>query len=231
MMSKPYSQPGENPTDTNQASEDELKVGYIKVTLNYAPKTNGKKFDKWCDDNGFTPMNGGRRAWSSSLSTYLRDADGVAYADGEPFLFYEEDLVDIESLIRTEKLKLLAEVRERKAMTTPENKGQEEFDEKLDDLLYDAFGFTRQNGDKVMNAMHFDKAAKLKAGLKRLFEQELEARVREAEERGASIAASAINHEIGVEMTLNGSYYLDRHARGLAPLSQPTNTKGENGSE
>ena len=98
---------------TNQASEDEQKVGYIKVTLNYAPKTNGKKFKEWCKDSGFTYIGGGRRAWSSSLSTYLRDADGIAYADGEPFLFYEEDLIDIQSIIRTEKLKLLAEVRER----------------------------------------------------------------------------------------------------------------------
>lgn len=98
---------------SNQASEDEQKVGYIKVTLNYAPKTNGKKFKEWCKDSGFTFIGGGRRAWSSSLSTYLRDADGIAYADGEPFLFYEEDLIDIQSLIRTEKLKLLAEVRER----------------------------------------------------------------------------------------------------------------------
>lgn len=98
---------------TNQASEDEQKVGYIKVTLNYAPKTNGKKFKEWCKDGGFTFIGGGRRAWSSSLSTYLRDADGIAYADGEPFLFYEEDLIDTQALIRTEKLKLLDEVRER----------------------------------------------------------------------------------------------------------------------
>lgn len=102
-----------SPTDTNQASEDEQKVGYIKVTLNYAPKTNGEKFKEWCKDSGFTFIGGGRRAWSSSLSTYLRDADGIAYADGEPFLFYEEDLIDIQSIIRTEKLKVLAEVRER----------------------------------------------------------------------------------------------------------------------
>lgn len=77
------------------SSKDSIEqYGYIKVRLNYAPKTNGKKFKEWCDNNGFIPMNSGRRGWSSSLGTYLRDASGIAYADGEPFLFYEEDLVD-----------------------------------------------------------------------------------------------------------------------------------------
>jgi len=80
---------------------DKQKHGYLKVDLDYAPTTNGKKFAKWCEEHGFTPLNGGRRAWSSSLSTYLRDASGVAYADGEPFLFYEEDLVDTEAIIST----------------------------------------------------------------------------------------------------------------------------------
>lgn len=127
-----------NPTGTNQTSEAEQKVGYIKVTLNYAPKTNGKKFKEWCKDGGFTFIGGERRAWSSSLSTYLRDADGIAYADGEPFLFYEEDLIDIQALIRTEKLKLLAEVRERVQVN---QKGQFEEDSTgnvcwyLDDLV------------------------------------------------------------------------------------------------
>lgn len=85
---------------TDHQPTQEQQTGYIKVNLNYAPKTNGKKFAKWCEESGFTPLNGGRRAWSSSLSTYLRGASGVAYADGEPFLFYEEDLVDITALIQ-----------------------------------------------------------------------------------------------------------------------------------
>jgi len=73
--------------------------GYFKATLDYAPKTNGKKFAKWCEDHGFTPLNGGRRAWSGSLQTYLRSADGVAYIDGEPFLFDEDDLVDLDKQV------------------------------------------------------------------------------------------------------------------------------------
>lgn len=87
--------------------------GYIKLQLNYAPKTNGKKFKAWCDDNGFVPLNSGRRGWSSSLSTYLRGASGIAYADGEPFLFYEEDLVDVEVLIKAAQHQLLTELTER----------------------------------------------------------------------------------------------------------------------
>lgn len=74
---------------------DELKEGYIKVQLDYAPKTNGKKFKAWCDKYGFAYLGVGRRAWCSSLGTYLRDASGIAFSDGEMFLFYEEDLVDI----------------------------------------------------------------------------------------------------------------------------------------
>ena len=89
---------------------DKAEYGYIKVSLDYAPTTNGKKFAKWCEEHGFTPLNGGRRAWSSQLSTYLRGADGVAYADGEPFLFDEEDLVDIAELRITLKAELLAKM-------------------------------------------------------------------------------------------------------------------------
>ena len=72
---------------------------YLKIQVRLAPKTNGKKFSRWCEEWGFTPLNAGRRAWSSSLSTYLRDADGVAFSNGEMFLYYEEDAVDMEALI------------------------------------------------------------------------------------------------------------------------------------
>lgn len=75
--------------------QEKLKTGYIKVQLDYAPKTNGKKFREWCEKHGFSYIGEGRRAWCSSLSTYLRGASGIAYADGEAFLFYEEDLIDI----------------------------------------------------------------------------------------------------------------------------------------
>ena len=75
-------------------SEAELPWGYLKVQLDYAPKTNGKKFKAWCESHGFDYLGSGRRAWCSSLGTYMRGADGVAYVDGEMILFYEDDLFD-----------------------------------------------------------------------------------------------------------------------------------------
>lgn len=57
--------------DTSPISKDELREGYIKVRLDYAPKTNGKKMREWCDKHGFAFMGSGRRAWCSSLGTYL----------------------------------------------------------------------------------------------------------------------------------------------------------------
>lgn len=72
----------------------ELKQGLIRVKLDYAPAENGKEFDEWCKKYDFDPLNSGRRAWCSSLSTYFRGALGVAFNDGEMFLFYAEDLVD-----------------------------------------------------------------------------------------------------------------------------------------
>ena len=91
---------------------------YLKVQVSLAPKTNGKKFAKWCEETGFTPLFGGRRAWSSGLSTYLRGADGIAFNDGEPFLYYEEDAIDLEALIKK------ARANERQAMldALPEKK-------------------------------------------------------------------------------------------------------------
>lgn len=73
----------------------ELVKGYIKVKLDYAPKKNGKAFNEWCKKHDFDPLNSGRRAWCSQLSTYFRGALGVAYNAGEMFLFYEEDLADL----------------------------------------------------------------------------------------------------------------------------------------
>ena len=65
----------------------------IKVTINYAPKTNGKKFDAWCKEQGFDTLNSGRRAWCGAFNTYLRDAIGIATTvSGESFLVYPEDL-------------------------------------------------------------------------------------------------------------------------------------------
>lgn len=71
-----------------------MKSGYIKVQLDYAPKTNGKKFSEWCEQHGFVPLGSGRRAWCSDYNTYLRDGLGVAYTEcGESFIFYAEDLL------------------------------------------------------------------------------------------------------------------------------------------
>lgn len=71
----------------------DLKEGLIKVKLDYAPTTNGKKARKWFEDHGMAFFGVGRRAWCPQYSTYFRDALGVAYTEsGESFLFYEEDL-------------------------------------------------------------------------------------------------------------------------------------------
>lgn len=82
-------------------SDEELKTGYIKVNLDYAPRDSDKAFREWCKKHDFDcfGLNYGREAWCSRLGTYFRGASGVAYADGEPFLFYEEDLVDVDKLI------------------------------------------------------------------------------------------------------------------------------------
>lgn len=72
----------------------DLKQGLIRVKLDYAPTENGKEFDEWCKKYDFYPLNSGRRAWCSSLSTYFRDALGVAFNSGESFLFYAEDLAE-----------------------------------------------------------------------------------------------------------------------------------------
>jgi len=74
----------------------ELHQGLIRVKLDYAPEKNGPEFDEWCKKYDFDPLGSGRRAWCSSLSTYFRGAAGVAFNDGEMFLFYAEDLVEPE---------------------------------------------------------------------------------------------------------------------------------------
>ena len=83
-MSKPYSQPGEKGTDTNQASEDELMR---QLGFRYEPSECGYYIHKFVK-NSENP---------SSLNSVL----------------VPEVAKQIQDLIRTEKLKLLAEVRER----------------------------------------------------------------------------------------------------------------------
>lgn len=72
-----------------------MSRAFIKITIDFAPKKNGKKFDMWCKKYDFYPLNSGRRAWCHQYSSYFRDALGVAATNsGETFLLYEEDLSD-----------------------------------------------------------------------------------------------------------------------------------------
>ncbi len=76
-----------------------LPTGYIKVDLDYAPKDE-KDFEKWCEEHNFDYLGSqsGRRAWCGDLQTYFRGASGVAYNDGEAFLFYEEDIIKTDTM-------------------------------------------------------------------------------------------------------------------------------------
>lgn len=103
----------------------ELKEGYIKIQYDLAPKTNGKKFATWCEKYGFTPLNGGRRAWSSGLGTYLRDASGVGFSDGEMFLFYEEELINVTKLTNQKILEVLERLEREKVTYTTVLQGYE----------------------------------------------------------------------------------------------------------
>ena len=94
----------------NQSNEPENreqpKWGYIKVQLDYAPTDSEDAFAEWCKKYGFDcfGLDVGRRAWCSSLGTYLRDASGVAFSDdGEMFLFYEEDILQPSQIINPQK--------------------------------------------------------------------------------------------------------------------------------
>lgn len=87
-------------TDTKHTDSVEA---YIKVTLDYAPKENGEEFDKWCEKYGFTPLNSGRRAWSSGYGTYFRDALGIACTEsGETFIFDQSDVDTFTTLQATQ---------------------------------------------------------------------------------------------------------------------------------
>ena len=84
-MSKPYSQPGEKGTDTNQASEEEQNKRDIIAAL------ANDYYEQLKNDTPYINMT-------------FEEA-GCACRD-----FARQD---VEDLIRTEKLKLLAEVREQ----------------------------------------------------------------------------------------------------------------------
>jgi len=96
-MSKPYSQPGEKGTDTNQASEDELR----ELAERYA-KDFGIRYDKI-------------RINQKGSITYRQSGDnsGGWQESGSSVNLPTLVITKHYQLIRTEKLKLLAEVRER----------------------------------------------------------------------------------------------------------------------
>jgi len=96
-------------TDTDHTDSVEA---YIKVTLDYAPKENGEEFDKWCEKYGFTPLDSGRRAWSSNYGTYFRDALGIACTvSGETFIFDQSDVDTFTTLQATQSQQVEEAVR------------------------------------------------------------------------------------------------------------------------
>lgn len=106
-------------TISGSDNDTELDEAYLKVEVDYAPASNGKKFNEWCKKYDFDPLNSERRAWCSPLRTYFRGASGVAFADGEMFLFYKEDLVDVEALVEQRVVEAEALTRYNIAMWAP----------------------------------------------------------------------------------------------------------------
>lgn len=99
------------------SSQAELRDGYLRAQLDYAPKDSEEAFEAWCKKYKFDcfGLDVGRQAWCSSLGTYFRGADGVAFIDGEMTLFYEDDLLDLTSHTN----KAIADVLDRLGETIP----------------------------------------------------------------------------------------------------------------
>lgn len=73
-------------SDTPDSDTSPLRTSaLIRVEIEPIPDlpTDSQEWDQWCLERGFNALNGGRRAWCSSISTYLRDATGLVYHDGE----------------------------------------------------------------------------------------------------------------------------------------------------
>lgn len=47
----------------------------FEAQIEKIPEGDGQTFEEWCEKYGFHPLKGDRRAWCSSLGTYVRDAD------------------------------------------------------------------------------------------------------------------------------------------------------------
>ena len=57
------------------------------------------KFQAWCDLNGYHYLGGDRRAWCSSLGTYIRDSKYTFHTEsGFPILLREEDFEEVSTL-------------------------------------------------------------------------------------------------------------------------------------
>ena len=65
----------------------------FEATIEKIPEGDGADFEDWCEQYGFVPLNEGRRAWCSSLNTYMRNADYLVTLDISdcPSFFMTED--------------------------------------------------------------------------------------------------------------------------------------------
>lgn len=109
-------------------NNDELREGYVKVILDYAPIDDEDKFKEWCKKYNFDYVGlEGRGAWCSALGTYFRGASGVAFNDGEMFLFYDDDVVDVDKLIATHDQQLLEAILEGAEPNPTTQAGENEF--------------------------------------------------------------------------------------------------------
>lgn len=74
----------------------ERKTVYLECQVERIPgedEVSPKEWLDWCTARGIDPLGGGRRAWWSEISTYIRGADYIVYFDGTPI-----DVIGKESL-------------------------------------------------------------------------------------------------------------------------------------
>ena len=81
--------------------ERKTKTAYMEVELEDIPgrrEASQEEWEKWCEDHDFTCLGNhaeSRRAWISSLSTYIRGAAWLVYSDGGLVdLAYKDDVGD-----------------------------------------------------------------------------------------------------------------------------------------
>ena len=72
-----------------------VKIAFKGVLEEIPAETEA--FKGWCEDNGFHYLGSPRRAWCSSLGTYLRGAKYYFHAEaGFSALLHEEDVEYVE---------------------------------------------------------------------------------------------------------------------------------------